>query len=42
MNTTVGSYKYKTGQNITASIWADLITEGYHELTALVPVPGFF
>jgi len=41
-DTTVGTYKYKAGQNITASIWADLVTEGYHELTVLVPVPGFY
>jgi len=39
---TVGTTKYKTNQEITATVWAALVTEGYHELTVLAPIPGFY
>lgn len=41
-DTEVGTTKYKTGQEITATVWAALVAEGYHELTVLAPCPGFY
>jgi len=38
----VSGTKYKMGQEITTAIWATLVTAGYHELTVLAPVPGFY
>lgn len=38
----VGSTRYKKGEVIDATKWAALKTAGYHELTVLAPVPGFY
>lgn len=38
----VGSTRYKRGEIIDATKWGVLKTAGYHELTVLAPIPGFY